>query len=177
MLKDHDDGDSSTKSLKDSKKLYWRENDENNLVEWKINVVQAAKGIFGSFAQCLEGEAILGVWEAEFVEPDGAVIQGLNALALKRLEIQMANYISNQEKWKEVKPKMVTFLIECCTESSIFRVESQSKPDWVAAKKNNSPVETLKLLSRSHTLAPIARYVISLFKKQRSYWPRLQEKA
>ena len=93
MLKDHDDGDFSTKSLKGSKKLYWRENGENNLVEWKINVVQAAKGIFGSFAQCLEDEAIPGVWEAEFVEPDGAVIQGLNAPALKRLEIQMASQL------------------------------------------------------------------------------------
>ena len=98
MLKDHDDGDFSTNSIKGSKKLYWRENGENNLVEWKINVVQAARGIFGSFAQCLEDEAIPEVWEAEFVEPDGAVIQGLNALALKRLEIQMANYISKQEK-------------------------------------------------------------------------------
>ena len=41
--------------------------------------------------------------------------------------------------------------MECCTESSIFRVESQSKTDWVAAKKNNDPVVALMLLSRSHT--------------------------
>eukprot|EP01037_Dinobryon_pediforme_P042211 gene42211-52430_t len=151
MSKDHDDGDFSTKSLKGSKKLYWRENGENNLVEWKINVVQAAKGIFGSFAQCLEDEVIPKEWEDEFEEPDGASIRGLNTLALKRLELQMTNYISRQEKWKEVKPKMVTFLMECCTESSIFRVESQSKTDWVAAKKNNDPVVALLLLSRSHT--------------------------
>ena len=91
MSKDHEDGDFSTKSLKGQKKLYWRENGENNLVEWKINVVQAAKGIYGSFAQCLENEVVPREWESEFEEPEDIVLSELNALAMKILEIQMSN--------------------------------------------------------------------------------------
>ena len=87
LSKDHYDGDLTTKFLKGSRKLYWIENGENNLVEWKINVAQAAKGIYGSFAQFLENEVVPKEWESEFEELEGIVLRNLNALAMKKLEI------------------------------------------------------------------------------------------
>ena len=44
--------------LPQPKKLYWSADGTTNLPEWKVDFVQAAKGSFGIYAECLVKLAI-----------------------------------------------------------------------------------------------------------------------
>ena len=44
------------------KKLYWNADSTTNLPKWKVDIVQAAKGAFGIYAECLVKLTIPTVW-------------------------------------------------------------------------------------------------------------------
>ena len=51
-----------------------------------------------------------------------------------KFEIQ---HIARQERWIDTRPKFVSFLLDCCTESSIRRVQAQYKNDSDKAVRAN----------------------------------------
>ena len=52
--------------LPQPKKLYWSADGTTNLQEWKVDFVQAAKGSFGIYAECLVKLTIPTAWVDEF---------------------------------------------------------------------------------------------------------------
>ena len=52
--------------LPQPKKLYWSADGTTNLPEWKVDFVQAAKGSFGIYAECLVKLTIPTAWVDEF---------------------------------------------------------------------------------------------------------------
>ena len=105
---------------------------DNNLVDWINEVPKFAKGNFGIFGDVLYEEKVPDEWVNDFEAP--APTRANDYLAAKRLEIQLSQHMARQVQWRDTRSaKFVSFLMDCCTESSIRRVQAQYKTDFEKA--------------------------------------------
>jgi len=136
-------------ALPQSKKLYWKETGDNNLVDWIYEVPIFAKGNFGMFGDVLYEEKVPDEWVNDFEAP--APTRANDNLAAKRLEIQLAQHMATQVQWRDTRSKFVSFLLDCCTESSIRRVQAQYKNDFEKAMRANDVLAVWNTLKKAHT--------------------------
>jgi len=89
------DSDSSDKYnvLPDSKKLYWKDSGESNLIHWEIDIGEALKAQFGIFAECIIEEQYPASWTDEFVylprSFGGVQYEDLPKLAMKVVDLSL----------------------------------------------------------------------------------------
>ena len=55
--------------LAQAKKLFWNADGHTNLIEWKVDCVQATKGAYGIYAECLVKLAIPNEWIDDYAMP------------------------------------------------------------------------------------------------------------
>ena len=136
-------------ALPQSKKLYWKESGDNNLVDWIKNVQLIVKGNFGMFSDVIDNERIPDEWVNDFEVP--AMTRVDDPIGMVKLKIQLSQHMARQERWADTKPRLVSFLVDCCTESSIRRVKAQYRHDFEKACKENDVLLVWNTLKKSHT--------------------------
>ena len=115
-----------------------------------MDIVQAAKGAFGIYAECLGKLTIPTVWVDEYpmiterewarmIEPEKHLFG-----------IKLSQYEGVRQGWVLCQPSMCSFLLLNITESSDKRVMEQSNADWETAKTDDKVIEIYKLLCESH---------------------------
>jgi hypothetical protein len=83
--------------LPQPKKLYWSADGTTNLPEWKVDFVQAAKGSFGIYAECLVKKlAIPTAWVDEF-----PMISAREWTAMIEPEQSASNFLNTKEFVKD----------------------------------------------------------------------------
>jgi hypothetical protein len=137
--------------LPQSKKLYWSADGTTNLPEWKVEFVQAAKGAFGIYSECLVKLKIPSAWVDEYpmitVQDWARMIEPEQHL----FGIKLSQYEGVRQGWVFCQPSMCSFLLRNITESSDNkRVLEQSNTDWKTAKTADNIIEMFKLLCSSH---------------------------
>ena len=97
--------------LSQPKKLYWNADGTTNLPEWKVDFVQAAKGSFGIYAECLVKLTIPTAWVDEYPmisEPEWvAMIDPEKHL----FNIKLTQYEGVRQVWVQCQPSMCSFLL------------------------------------------------------------------
>ena len=135
--------------LPQPKKLYWSADGTTNLPEWKVDFVQAAKGSFGIYAECLVKLAIPAVWEDEFPMISGQDWTRMIEPEEHLFGIKLSQYESVCQGWVPFQPSICSFLLLYITESSDKRVLERSNTDWETAKTADNIIEMFKLLCSS----------------------------
>ena len=126
-------------------------NGTTNLAEWKVGVVQAAKGAHSIYSVCLVKLKISSEWIDEFpIITEAAWVRMIDPV--KRLfDIKLTQYEGVRQGWEHSKAPMCSFLLLNITESSEKRVMEQSNEDWEKAKTDKDILQLFKLLCDSHS--------------------------
>ncbi len=117
-----------------------------------MDFVQAAKGSFGIYAECLVKLSIPAVWVDEFPMISGQEWTRMIEPERHLFSIKLSQYESVRQGWVVLcQPSMCSFLLLLnITESSDKRVLEQSNSDWETAKTADNIIEMFKLLCSSH---------------------------
>jgi hypothetical protein len=136
--------------LPQAKKLFWSADGTTNLPEWKVDFVQAAKGSFGIYAECLVKLAIPAAWVDEFPMITSREWTAMIEPEQHLFGIKLSQYEGVRQGWVLCQPSMCSFLLLNITESSEKRVLEQSNTYWETAKTADDVIEMFKLLCDSH---------------------------
>mmetsp|Transcript_10210 Transcript_10210/g.14055 ORF Transcript_10210/g.14055 Transcript_10210/m.14055 type:complete len:138 (+) Transcript_10210:63-476(+) len=104
-------------------RLSWDASGINNLVTWIEKLGFALLSVFGIYADIIKLENVPVAWIEDMAAPE--VIPAAGSFALELQKLQMKAYYDIKRDWLLAAPKMVAFIIYCCNESSILRVEAQ----------------------------------------------------
>jgi hypothetical protein len=113
------------------KKLFWSADGTTNLPEWKVDFVQAAKGSFGIYAECLVKLAIPAAWVDEFPMITSREWTAMIEPEQHLFGIKLSQYEGVRQGWVLCQPSMCSFLLLNITESSDKRVLEQSNTYWL----------------------------------------------
>ena len=152
-MKGSSDSSSSSKLtlvLVQVKKLYWNADSTTNLPEWKMDVIQAAKGAYGNYSVCLVKLTVPSEWIDEFVMPTEREWDRFIDPERRLFDIKLTQYEGVRQGWAHSTPSMCSFLLLNITESSEKRVLEQSSADWEKAKIDNDIVKMFILLCDPH---------------------------
>ena len=135
--------------LPPSQKLTWDPSGVNNLVSWIDWLHIALQSVYGFYAEAITSERIPDSWTEEYEAPTR--VPEVGSFAAEVQKHNMRAFFDVQRDWALAAPKMVSFIMYCCTESSIRRVEAQHGAAFKAAIKARKPIDVYKLLKSSHT--------------------------
>ena len=144
-----DETSSSKTLLPMAKRLYWNANGETNLLQWIDDLNQAAKAEFGIYAQCIQTGAIPHEWTAKFPRPYD--YDEMDDFDREMLKLRMIDYNKVQSGFRFEQPKIASFILNNCTESSIKRCKNEYKTDFEKAINDNDIVGILDSLKKAHT--------------------------
>ena len=147
-----DETSSSKTLLPMAKRLYWNANanGETNLLQWIDDLNQAAKAEFGIYAQCIQTGTIPHEWTAKFLRPYD--YDEMDDFDRQKLKLRMIDYKKVQSGFRFEQPKVASFILNNCTESSIKRCKNEYKSDFEKAINNNDIVSSiLDSLKKAHT--------------------------
>ena len=130
-------------------RLSWDASGINNLVTWIEKLGFALLSVFGIYADIIKLENVPVEWIEDMAAPE--VIPAAGSFALELQKLQMKAYYDIKRDWLLAAPKMVAFIIYCCNESSILRVEAQHAAAFKLAIETKDPLQVFKLLKSSHT--------------------------
>ena len=146
--------DSSSKThawvLPQSKKLFWQADGTTNLVEWKLDVIQAFKGAFPVYASCLITLVVPPEWENDYPLPTQDQWDLMTDPEKRKFDINLSQHESVRQGWAHSKPAMCSFLLLNITESSDKRALEQSHVAWEQAKVTNNVTVMMGTACDSH---------------------------
>ena len=128
-----DETSSSKTLLPMAMRLYWNANGETNLLQWIDDLNQAAEAEFGIYAQCIQTGTIPHEWTAKFLRPYD--YDEMDDFDRQKLKLRMIDYKKVQSGFRFEQPKVASFILNNCTESSIKRCKNEYKSDFEKAQQ------------------------------------------